>query len=187
MSFRATFDTLCRTKAKELGRKLAYNEVLDLGEEAHKQASKERKRSGIHPDAERIYNLFPKKVGRDGALAAISKALQKNTVEYLLDRTSQFARCVADWPSSYRYFQDGGDRCPHPATWFNDGRYADDVTTWKRAGARSAPPKAKIDLEEPSGWREAFPEFVHVEKPWNQIDTASQSYIVEQMKGRNTA
>lgn len=34
-AFRERFDALCRAKSKELGRKLEYAEVLDLGEQAH--------------------------------------------------------------------------------------------------------------------------------------------------------
>jgi len=64
---------------------------------------------------------------------------QENTEEYLKGKTALFAECVKAWPSSYRYATDGFDRCPHPATWFNAGRYADDVREWRRAGARSAP------------------------------------------------
>lgn len=162
-------------------------QVIAVLDAAYKDAAKERKRTGIHPDAERVYELYPKKVGRDAALVAITKALQKNTVEYLLDKTSQFARCVADWPSSYRYFQDGADRCPHPSTWFNEGRYADDPSTWKRAGARSAPPKVKVDLPEPQGWRDAFPDFIHADKPWHALDAFSQQHIIEHMKERKHA
>lgn len=167
------------------------NETFDLmlGEAKieWEKRHKERRKAGIHPDAERVYLLYPLKVGREAALKAITAALQKHPVEYLLDKTNQFARCVADWPMSYRYFQDGADRCPHPSTWFTQGRYADDPASWKRHGARSAAPPPKQDLPEPMNWREAFPDFVHVGKPWHDIDRASQSYIVEQMKGRQTA
>lgn len=159
-------------------------ECIRVLDEVYKEATKERKRAGVHPYAERIYELFPKKVGRDAALAAISKALEKNSTDYLLDKTSQFARAVADWPSSYRYFNDGADRCPHPSTWFNEARYADDPTTWKRHGARNAPPPPKQNLPEPFGWRDAFPDYIHVQKDWHAIEFASQSYIVEAMKQR---
>lgn len=148
---------------------------------------KARKKAGIHPDAERVYLLFPKKVGKEAALAAITKALKKHPTEYVLDKTNQFARCVADWPMSYRYFNDGADRCPHPSTWFNEGRYEDDPSEWRRHGARSAAPAPKVDLPEPAGWRQAFPDYIHASNPWHAIDRASQTYIVEQMKQRNTA
>lgn len=174
-------------EAKRLGRRLVRAEYVALADELFREATKERKKSGVHPDAERIYELFPKKVGRDAALQAITKALAKNTTEYLLDKTSQFARAVADWPSSYRYFNDGADRCPHPSTWFNEARYADDPSTWKRHGSRGSPPPIKQDLPEPPGWRAAFPDFIHVHKDWHALDQFSQRHIVEAMKARNTA
>lgn len=186
--YRPIFFEALKQKAASLGRRLTPQEIVEVCQGVTEgivaQKLKERKRSSIHPDAERVYELFPKKVGRDAALAAISKALEKNSTEYLLDKTSQFARAVADWPSSYRYFQDGGDRCPHPSTWYNEARYADDPTTWKRHGARSAPPKVKVDMPEPEGWREAFPDFIHADKPWHSLDAFSQSHIIEHMKQR---
>lgn len=152
-AFRTKFDELCRAKGKALGRKLTFAEVLDLGEEAHLACSKERKRAGLSPDAEEIYALYPRKVGKEDALAAITLALKKHEKSYLLDKTNQFRQCVESWPMSYRYFPDGGDRCPNPSTWFRQGRYADDVATWRRHGAKSAGPQ-QVQTVAPEGWRE---------------------------------
>lgn len=104
---------------------------------------KERKKAAVAEGAEEIYALYPKHVGKEDALKAITAALKNHPAGYLLDKTGQFAAAVGAWPSSYRYFQDGGDRCPHPATWFNSGRYADDPREWRRAGSRSAGPVSK--------------------------------------------
>lgn len=104
---------------------------------------KERKRAAVAEGAEEIYALYPKKVAKDDALKAITTALKKHPKEYLLGKTNQFREAVEGWPSSYRYFQDGGDRCPHPTTWFNQGRFQDDAKEWRRAGSRSAGPGPK--------------------------------------------
>ena len=152
-AFRTKFDELCRANAKILGRKLVYAEVLALGEEAHLACSKERKRASISSDAEEVYALYPRKVGKEDALAAITLALKKHEKTYLMDKTNQFRQCVESWPMSYRYFQDGGDRCPNPATWFRQGRYADDITTWRRHGAKVGGPQ-RVETKAPEGWRE---------------------------------
>jgi len=118
-----------------------------------KETAKARKRADVSTDAEQIYALYPKHVGRDDALRAITAALKKNSLEYLLDKTNQFRECVESWPTSYRYFQDGGDRCPHPATWFNSGRYADAPSEWRRHGSKSGGPQ-KVNIQPPLGWLE---------------------------------
>lgn len=178
MAFRENLISACTDKAKTLGRKLTSMEVVECACECHAKATKERKKAAVVPDAEQVYALYPKKVGKEDALRAISAALKKHDLPYLLDKTNQFRECVESWPSSYRYFQDGGDRCPHPASWFNAGRYADDPREWKRHGARSAGPAPKIVPPEPSGWRSEFPDFLHVDSPWAHIDDASRQHII---------
>ena len=44
-------------------------------------------------------------------------------------------------------------------------------------GLRPVPPMPP----EPNFWREVFPDFIHVQKKWPEIERASQIYIVEQM------
>lgn len=148
-----------------------------IDEEGAKQL-KERKRGEVVPDAEQVYALYPKKVGRDEALRAITHALKKNTLEYLLGKTNLFAEAVASWPVSYRYNQDGRDMCPNPATFYNQGRFADDPKEWKRFGARKAAPHQYVSPPEPPHWREAFPDFTEKEKPWNLLQPAQQAYII---------
>jgi hypothetical protein len=111
---------------------------------------KERKRAAVADGAEEIYNAYPKHVGRDDALKAITNALKRHPTEYLLDKTTQFAAAVASWPSSYRYKMDGCDTCPHPSTWFNQGRYADDAKEWCRKGARTAPGRPQTSNAAPT-------------------------------------
>ena len=117
-------------------------------DEEEKAAKKERKKASIAEDAAKVYDLYPKKVARDDALVAITKALKVHPLDYLMDKTSRFAECVKAWPSSYRYFQDGGDRCPHGASFFNSGRFQDDEKEWRRAGARSAPARPVTPIQQ---------------------------------------
>lgn len=126
-------------QSRLLGRKCNEAEAVAVLDRLYAAAQKERRKAAVAEGAELIYAAYPKKVGRDEALTAITKQLKNHPLEYLLDKTSQFARAVESWPSSYRYFQDGGDRCPHPSTWFNQGRFQDDPKEWRRAGSRSGP------------------------------------------------
>ncbi len=177
MAFRDQLIAACTAKAKTLGRRLVSMEVVELACECHAKAIKGRKKAEVLPDAEQVYALYPKKVGKEDALRAISLALKKHDLPYLLDKTNQFRECVESWPSAYRYFQDGGDRCPHPASWFNAGRYADDPREWKRHGARNAPVN-RIAPPEPPDWQAAFPDFVDRDKPWHMLQPAQQAYIM---------
>jgi len=159
----------------------ALDRLRTIIDEESKGLLKERKRANITPDAEQVYALYPRKVGREDALAAITLAMKKNDLPYLLDKTNQFAEAVKSWPTSYRYFQDGGDRCPNPGTWYRQGRYADDPKTWRRHGAHTAAPSQKLAPPEPIGWKEAFPDFTDRDKPWHMLQPAQQIWIVANM------
>lgn len=126
-------------RAGLLGRQLKKAEWLETAEMFLASFVRERRKAAVAEGAEAIYEAYPKRVGKDDALKAITAALKRHPAEYLLDKTTQFAAAVQSWPSSYRYKTDGRDTCPHPATWFNQGRFQDDPREWRRAGARSAP------------------------------------------------
>jgi len=98
------------------------------------KASSPRKDSGKpNPIAiEAIYREYPRKVGKEAALKAISRAVDRlrsdhgGTHEaqvYLFRRVQSYARSPAG---------NCGELTPHPATWFNQGRYNDDPKEWQR-------------------------------------------------------
>lgn len=187
MTFREQFIGACRERAAELARKLTFDEVVAIAETTHQACMKQRRKAEAVPEAEQVYALYPKKVGRDEALRAITKQLKSHPLAYLLDKTNQFAEAVNSWPVSYRYFQDGGDRCPHPASWFNQGRFADDPKEWRRSGARKPAEHQHVSPPEPDGWRERFPDFVDKDKPWPSLQPAQQTYIINSLAmGENT-
>lgn len=72
-----------------------------------------------------IYNMYPRHVGRAAAFKAIEIALQKINFEELLELTRIFAESTEGADVQY---------IPHPATWFNQERFRDDRTEWKRVG-----------------------------------------------------
>lgn len=89
-----------------------------------------------------IYALYPRRVGPTAAHRAIEKALvslaQRGEIDpagLLIDRVTKFAAS----PSGNL-----GKHTPHPATWFNAGRYDDDPNEWSneaRSPATTQPPK----------------------------------------------
>lgn len=85
----------------------------DVEEEA---VSKEEKKD-LSADADEIYQVYPRKVGKPKAIKAINKALTQTTPLDLLIKVKQYAELVADKDKKY---------IPHPATWFNEERYNDD-------------------------------------------------------------
>lgn len=88
-----------------------------------------------------IYEAYPRKVGRRAALKAIELAIKEvakgllsarmaacvDPEAYLLAKTKAFAEAFSKWPVQEQHF------CPHPSTWFNQGRYDDDPQQWIRS------------------------------------------------------
>jgi hypothetical protein len=79
--------------------------------------------------ANQIYTAYPRRVGRGAAMKAIQKAMKTVTGLELLEAVTAYAKAVATWKVDDRAF------VPHPATWFNQERYADDRATWTRLEA----------------------------------------------------
>jgi len=82
-------------------------------------------------DVRAIYQAYPRHTGSRAALAAIERALtrlahggNKKPVECLLRCTHKYAASPAG---------NQGEFTPHPATWFNQGRYEDDPAEWQKA------------------------------------------------------
>lgn len=85
-----------------------------------------------------IYATYPRHVGRDAAFKAIGKAAMRmkdkepNALLYLLERTKLFSAAVSLWSEEDRKF------IPHPATWYNQGRYDDNPREWERGSPKAA-------------------------------------------------
>lgn len=95
----------------------------------------------VKATADAIYSLYPRKVGKVAAVKAIARAAERlagkepSALAYLLERTRLYSTAVALWPKDERRF------CPHPATWFNQGRYDDDTKEWVRDSATAKAPR----------------------------------------------
>ncbi len=69
----------------------------------------------------KIYDAYPKKLGRKDAIAAIEKALVKIDFEKLLGLVNQYAEAVKEKDFQF---------VPYPATWFNGEHFFDDPAMW---------------------------------------------------------
>lgn len=84
--------------------------------------------------AEMVYAAYPRKEAKQDALKAISKAAVRCPLPRLLAATQAYAAAVAKWPIDDRQY------VPHPASWFNGGRYDDDPANWERKSGGHALP-----------------------------------------------
>lgn len=107
------------SKAPENGRK--DSQKRDTEPKVTKVESKDSPQS--KKEAEEIYELYPRKVGKPVAVKAIAKQIKVHGYDHVKTRTGEFA---AAW--------EGGDLtyCPHPATWFNQQRFNDKPDEWIR-------------------------------------------------------
>jgi hypothetical protein len=74
----------------------------------------------------KIYAAYPRKVARPAAIRAIEKKIRIHGFDVLFRSTQLFAE---SWSGVNR---DELEWCPHPATWFNQDRFNDDPSTWKK-------------------------------------------------------
>lgn len=93
---------------------------------AEKETKPKLSKAELESKALEIYKTYPKKVSKVKALQAIIKALQIHEFDRLLERTSKYAQCVANWPEDQLCF------VPNPASWFNGGNFDDDERVWIR-------------------------------------------------------
>ncbi len=98
--------------------------------------------------AERIYKRYPRKVGHDAAIKAIKKALRHCNQRELARKVKAYAKSVEDVEKKY---------IPHPSTWFNQGRWKDEIES-KEGGEKLTDPQlikcrdeVKKYIEERSG------------------------------------
>ncbi len=85
--------------------------------------------------AEELYQIYPKKVGKPAALRAIQRALNKHPFNYVVERVRLYAQTY-NGPLEF---------APNPSTFFNQERFRDDPATWRRsAGTNGKPPPAII-------------------------------------------
>ena len=70
-------------------------------------------------EIETLYKLYPRHIGKEAARKAITKALSKKPFEDLLLAVHAFVRKCSQNGTEEQFI-------PHPASWFNAGRYDDE-------------------------------------------------------------
>lgn len=89
-------------------------------------------------DFEQFWQQYPRKIGKKAALAAWGRADDRPALAEILLAVDHAKR-------SEQWTKDGGQFIPHPATWLNQGRWADVVEASPKGGTRPPPPPPKND------------------------------------------
>lgn len=89
--------------------------------------------SSIQQACEQIYAEYPRKVGKPDALKAILRAVTEATAPVILEKTKAYAKSRAGQDVKFT---------PHPATWFNQKRFNDDLETCKPSQNGASQPDA---------------------------------------------
>ena len=94
------FDALC-ARAVQLGRRLNKREWYETVD-AFFASQKRRGGSSIHPGAEAIYLAYPRHVGRELALRAITNAIDRaaGDADSIMEATGAYAAAVKTWPKA---------------------------------------------------------------------------------------
>lgn len=97
-----------------------YEELLKI---AYRLSNKKEKREYVpSKDAEELYAMYPRKVGKPAALKAIDAALKKTSKAELIKAIGNYMQEVEILGIEAQYI-------PHPATWFNQERWNDQRST----------------------------------------------------------
>lgn len=166
-------------------------EAIDIAHEAWHEARKTKgKKAPPKPsgDAEAIYSLFPKKVGRKDALRSIMMVLEIVPADLLTERVKLYASIVSRWRKEDRTF------LPNPSTWFNQGRYEDDPKAWERPNMMpETSVRASTAPTEPPGWLEFmevnFPDWVELKRgnrpTWARLDPFNRKTVADLIDKEN--
>ena len=124
----------------------------------HKARRRPRNPRVANPQAEAIYELYPRKVGRQAALRAIIRSLDKIPADVLEERVKLYASLAS------RYRREARQFIPYPETWFNQARYDDDPNEWRRPDMAPESAKGPPEPAEPAGWlsymRQRHPDWI---------------------------
>lgn len=143
---------------------------------------KAKKKSPVDPRAQDILNVYPRREGSATALVSITKAIAQDGFEKVLERTVEYASAVARWSWARKRSQSGTSLIPLPSTFYNGRRYLDDSSQWWAGTGGKHKVEESAKITEPENWRQHFPDYIHAQTDWSNIDEASQKYICQQMQ-----
>lgn len=81
-----------------------------------------QKSEPVTEEAEKVYELYPKKRSKPHAIVSISKAINEFGFDLVLQKTSEYAKVRLGQNPQYT---------PYPTTFFNQHRFNDDPSTWR--------------------------------------------------------
>lgn len=84
-----------------------------------------------HEDFDRFWAAYPRRVGKGKARKAFEKAIKTTTLAAMLDALA-WQRNQPQW------VKDGGEYVPHPTTWLNQERWADEPFEVPQVNAKNA-------------------------------------------------
>ena len=108
---------------------------------------------------EKIYQAYPRKIGKQDAVRSIKKALKHTDPHELLSKVEEYAREITRYGLNSKH--KNWNKVPHPSSWFNQQRYELDGAEWTacfREGDYFEEKKAPSISSEPQGWRDKVKE-----------------------------
>lgn len=129
--------------------------VLPLGEPSKDALGKAAE---LKNQADEIYSLYPRKVGKHEALKKIAIAIKDHGFDLVKTAATGYA---ATWKG-----ETDMTFCPHPATWFNKKRFLDAPETWERGEKLNggAIPAQRKPFQTPAEYRNSMM-IQHAEPP----------------------
>lgn len=82
---------------------------------------------GFPPGFDRLWSVYPRKVGKDAAAKAFAKRKPDAALVETMVKAVEVQRQSRDWT------KDGGQFIPHLSTWLNEGRWMDEIASSARA------------------------------------------------------
>jgi uncharacterized protein YdaU (DUF1376 family) len=125
--------------AEQMHKNRAANAVQMHTQPQPQSQNKESKKESCSNEFELFWKAYPRRVGKKVAEKALAKALRETSIETI---TEALARQTPSWTDP--------KFIPHPSTWLNAGRWADEV-----GYVNGAPPKVST-LEEIEAGREWY-------------------------------
>lgn len=104
-------------------------------------------KGGLPVDFESFWTAYPKKTGKKSALKAWKAAKDKPDIKTII-------AAITAQRSSQQWQKDGGQFIPHPATWLNQGRWADETEPIKIGSTGKSELQKRLDQTE-RNYREA--------------------------------
>lgn len=127
-------------------------------------------KASIEEEALKVYEKYPMKVGRAVALKSIEKALRKIGADELTEAVEEFAAAVGEWPK-----EDREKYIPNPATWFNQERWTDDRSSWRRKAASKEPTQGQTAAAEMAQRKRLMA--VQLENDWKRARAAYNNWF----------